>query len=223
MMATILGNVRLKPTGAAATILALVASDGTAASPHAATLGSATATLRDLTDAVHALSVVHGAFPGIVDHAIARTTDDAARDWLSAAGTAMSTERATLIRLASAVGPLPSTPNQAVSQAAILGQRHTLEMLAQSDRNGCATGTALAFVLDWAAVRRVLDSCGDRVGLPAATNFAATASAAQAFVERVETTPAVERAMAFGAQQMLAQHRGLWHLLAARAAARASL
>jgi len=26
--------------------------------------------------------------------------------------------------------------------------------------------------------------------------------------------------MAFGAQQMLAQHRGLWHLLEARAAAR---
>ncbi|MEH3100794.1 DUF6975 family protein [Sphingomonas adhaesiva] len=223
MMATILGNVGLKPTGAAATILMLVASDGTAASPHAATLGSATATLRDLTDAVHALAVVHGAFPGIVDHAMARTTDDAARDWLTAAGAAMTAERSMLIRLASAVGPLPSTPNQAASQAAILGQRHTLEMLAQSDRNGCATGTALAFVLDWAAVRRVLDSCADRVGLRAATDFTATSIAAHAFVEGVDATPPVERAMAFGAQQMLAQHRGLWHLLAARATARAQL
>lgn len=222
-MATIPGNVGLKPIGAAATILALVAADGTAASPHAANLASNAATMRDLTDAVHALSIVHGAFPGIVDHAMAGTADSAARDWLTAAAAAMTSERAMLIRLASAVGPLPSTPQQAASQAAILGQRNTLELLAQSDRNGCATGTALAFVLDWAAVRRVLDCCTGRVGLPAAGDFATIAVAAQEFVETAETTPPVERAMAFGAQQMLAQHRGLWHLLAARAAARAHL
>ncbi|MEH3047975.1 DUF6975 family protein [Sphingomonas adhaesiva] len=222
-MATIVGNVGLKPVGAAATILALVAADGTAASPHASGLATATATLRDLTDAVHALSVVHGAFPGIVDQAMAGTSDSAARDWLTSAATAMTAERAMLIRLASAVGPLPSTPNQAASQAAILGQRNTLEMLARSDRNGCATGTALAFVLDWSAVRRVLDTTSDRVGLPVAVDFSTTALAAQAFVEAVAATPPVERAMAFGAQQMLAQHRGLWHLLAARAEARAHL
>ena len=34
-------------------------------------------------------------------------------------------------------------------------------------------------------------------------------------------TPAVERAMAFGAQQLIAQHSGLWDLMAARAASRA--
>jgi hypothetical protein len=33
-------------------------------------------------------------------------------------------------------------------------------------------------------------------------------------------TPAFERAALFGAQQLLAQHRGLWSLLDARAAAR---
>ena len=36
----------------------------------------------------------------------------------------------------------------------------------------------------------------------------------------IEATASVERAMAFGAQQMLAQHRGLWQLLEARATAR---
>jgi hypothetical protein len=33
-------------------------------------------------------------------------------------------------------------------------------------------------------------------------------------------TPATERAITFGAQQLLAQHRGLWSLLDARASAR---
>jgi len=34
------------------------------------------------------------------------------------------------------------------------------------------------------------------------------------------TSPSVERAIAFGAQQMLVQHRGLWDLLEAREIAR---
>jgi hypothetical protein len=33
-------------------------------------------------------------------------------------------------------------------------------------------------------------------------------------------TPAIERAILFGAQQLLVQHRGLWDLLEARAEAR---
>lgn len=222
-MATIVGSSGLKSSAAAATILALVAADGSEASPHARALTRPDAAMRDMADAVHAFCVVHGAFPGIVDHALSGTAGGAARDWLEAAATAMTAERAMLIRLASAAGPMPSTPNQAASQAAILGQRHALEMLARSDRNGCAIGTTLAFVLDWTAVRRVLAGCASRLGLAMAPDFPATAIAAQAFVETIEATSPVERAMAFGAQQMLAQHRGLWHLLAARAEARAHL
>jgi hypothetical protein len=37
----------------------------------------------------------------------------------------------------------------------------------------------------------------------------------------VADSPSFERAMSFGAQQLLAQHRGLWDLLEARQAARA--
>ena len=37
----------------------------------------------------------------------------------------------------------------------------------------------------------------------------------------VADTPAAERAMLFGAQQLVAQHSGLWDLLEARAASRA--
>ena len=38
----------------------------------------------------------------------------------------------------------------------------------------------------------------------------------------VAASPAVERAMLFGAQQLITQHSGLWDLMAARAASRAT-
>lgn len=205
------------------TILTMVAEDGTAASPHARALMEPAATLRDIADAVHALCVIHGAFPGIVDQAGAGCIDPVARAWLDRAAGAMAAERALLVRLTAAAGPLPSTPGQAASQAAILGQRNALEMLARSDRLGCATGTAIAFVLDWAAVRGVLDGCAKRMALPAGDDFAAHAVEAIALLRATQATAPVERAMAFGAQQMLAQHRGLWQLLKARAVARGEL
>lgn len=209
-----------RPRGCAETILAMVAADGTASALHARELTRPTATLRDIADAVHALCVIHGAFPGIVDHALNSNADPSARAWLSQAAQTMSGERALLVRLTAAAGPLPSTPGQAQSQAAILAQRHALEMLARSDRVGCATGTALAFVLDWQAVRGVLDRCAARMALPVGVAFGDAAAQAMAVLRAVTTTPSIERAMAFGAQQMLAQHRGLWQLLESRAAAR---
>lgn len=209
-----------RPAGRADTILAMVATDGTANAPHARALMQTTATLRDIADAIHALCVIHGAFPGIVDHARNGSVDPLATAWLEQAVVTMSGERALLVRLTAAAGPLPSTPGQAASQAAILGQRNALEMLARSSRAGCATGTAVAFVLDWAAVRGVLDGCARRMALPAGAPFADATAQAIALLRTVEASASVERAMAFGAQQMLAQHRGLWQLLESRAAAR---
>ncbi|KQT33004.1 hypothetical protein ASG29_13040 [Sphingomonas sp. Leaf412] len=201
---------------------ALVAADGTAASQHARALLDPAAPLRDVADAVHALCILHGAFPGLVEHA--RDACDAAdhRAWLDHAVDAMAIERALLARLAAAIGPQPSTPGQAASEAAIIGQRHALDMLARSDRRGCALGTALAFVLDWSAVRRVIDNGAARTGLPATTRFAATIAATHAFLDDLAPALPVQRAMTFGAQQTLAQHRGLWHLLEARASARST-
>ena len=61
-----------------------------------------------------------------------------ARAWLATATHAFAGERAYLARLAVAAGPVPSTPGAGDSDAAVLGQRHAIEMLAQSERNGCA-------------------------------------------------------------------------------------
>ena len=75
-------------------------------------------------------------------------------------------------------------------------------------------------MLDWSAVRHVLDQSAGRTGIDRAEPYAPHATRTLAALNDLATTPAVERAMTFGAQQMLAQHRGLWQLLEARAQAR---
>lgn len=204
----------------AETVETLVESDGTAGAPHAAAMMRPDAPMRDLADAVHALAVIHGAFPGIVDHAQGGALERPVAGWLAVAAYEVARERKLLAQLTATVGPRPSTPGQSAAEAAVAAQRHALTMLARSDRNGCALGTAIAFVLDWGAVRRVLENGAARCGLEVEHRFDGFSAASHALLAELSPTPSVERAITFGAQQMLAQHRGLWGLLEARAAAR---
>jgi hypothetical protein len=206
--------------GSWGTIATLASVDGTATHPMPRTLSGTTVAVRDLTDAVHALCWLHGRHPGVIDHAVVHNHQPAAQDWLESAAAAFTDERTYLARLTAAAGPLPSTPGQAESEAAVAGQRHALDMLAQSDRTGCATGAAIALVLDWAAVRAMLDAAARRFGVEPPASDLPDEMETASLVSALAETPAIERAMAFGAQQILAQHRGLWDLLEARASAR---
>lgn len=210
-------------SSASTAILDLVATEGTAAILYARALAEPRASMRDVADAVHALCLVHGGFPGLVDHALNGAHDAAARAWLNDTAAHVADERVLLARLTAAVGPMPSTPGHAAAEAAILAQRHAIEMLARSDRVGCALGAAIAFVLDWEAIRGVLDACARRVGMAPRARFSGRAEAARAMLSELAVGAGMARAMAFGAQQTLAQHRGLWHLLEARAGARPPL
>lgn len=205
---------------------ALVAADGTAAHSyaHRASTGVARDTLlslSDLADAAYYLCMLHGRHPGVIDHAATRSADNAARQWLIETGDAFARERAYLTQVTVAVGPAPSTAGQADCETAVSQQRHALDMLAQSDRRGCAMGAAMALVLDWRAVRHVLDMAALRAGLePHACTLpdrAMTLDVARA----IGGDDAIDRAIQFGARQLLNQHRGLWDLLAARADVRA--
>ena len=201
-------------------IAALVDADGSARHPHLLRLLKPRAPRRDLADAVHALCAVHGSHPGLVDEALAHCAQPDACTWLAEVAAAFARERAAIALLAAAAGPLPSTPGQAETEAALAGIRHAAEMLARSDRGGCATGAAAALAGDWAVIRFVLARAADCFAvdlpgpeLPSEANTAASLAIFGA-------SPAAERAMNFGARQLLAQHRGLWDLLESRAAAR---
>lgn len=203
-------------------LVSLVTNDGTAGHRYPLTeeLTSGREAMRNLADAAHYLCVLHGRVPGVIDHAQQATAHPAAKGWLAAAAEAFAAERALLTRLAVATGPQPSTPGQAECEAAVLQQRHALEMLARSERAGCALGAAFALALDWAAVRAVLEAAARRVSIAPGDCALPDEEETRTVAMIVADTTSFERAMSFGAQQLLAQHRGLWDLLEARQQAR---
>jgi hypothetical protein len=175
---------------------------------------------RALADLIHYLCTLHGRYPGVIDHAAARITDPAGRAWTAQATYAFAGERAYLARLAVAAGPVPSTPGAASSDSAVHAQRHALDMLAQSERGGCALGAAMAVVLDWADVRVALDAAARRFGVEPPPYHAADRAAIAGLADHLASARPAQRGLLFGAEQILLQHRGLWDLLETRHGAR---
>lgn len=206
--------------GASGTLTALVAADGSAAHPYLARLGSGVVPLRDLGDLAHQICLLHARHPDLFEQAAAQSRQPAAAEWLAESVRAFAAERAYLVRVVAAAGPMPSTPGQAASETAVTAQRHALDMLAQSDRTGCADGTAIALALDWPAIRTVLDILAGRAGIEPPACALPPVFETETVIDVLAASLPVERAMMFGAQQMLAQHRGLIDLLEARASAR---
>ena len=172
----------------------LVAAEGTGSHLYAASveLLSGRFATRNLADAVHYLSTLHGRNPGVVDHAALRTAHEAARQWMLQTINSFVVERNYLTKLAVAVGPLPSTPGQAESE----------------------------LVLDWTSIRGLLNVAADRVGVEMPECTLPSPAACHELVVALAKSPGVERAMAFGCAQLIGQHRGLWDLLEARQFAR---
>jgi len=206
----------------AETLLARVAGEGCARHPYLNALLEASGrhSGRDIADAIHLLCSLHGRYPGLVELALQRCPKGPVQDWLTRASEGFERERLYLVRLTSAVGPLPSTPGAAETEASLMAARHALETLAVSERNGCALGAATALVGDWWPIRRLLDRAAARVGTePPAPSLPDEASVV-AIIDSGALTPASSRALAFGSEQLLLQHRALLDLLEARAEAR---
>lgn len=220
-----MASVSVEKAGGARTgalLFACVAEHGSGAHPYFASeaLLEGPDSARNLADAIHFLCALHGRQPGVVDHAFLRAGETGARTWLDTAADSMRAERQFLTRLAVAAGPVPSTPGGAGSETAVNGQRGALATLAQSDRRGCAVGAAFAFAIDWQPVRGLLDATARRLGVePPIVRLSADDPLA-AIADEAGASPAIERAMLFGAQQLALQHHGLWDLLEARQQAR---
>lgn len=215
-------SVNAQPVSVAEAQLARVAGGGCARHPHLNALleSSGPHASRDMADAVHLLCSLHGRYPGLVEIALQRCTDEHARAWLDRAAEAFERERLYVVRLTSAVGPLPSTPGAAETEASLVAARHALETLATSERKGCALGAATALVGDWWPVRRLLDRASARVGLECPAPSLPDESSVIEVIGLASDTVASERALAFGGEQLLLQHRALFDLLEARASAR---
>ena len=217
-------SVNHQPVSVAEAQLARVAGDGTARHSHLNALLEASGpyAASDLADAVHLLCSVHGRYPGLIEIALQRSPAGEAREWLDHAAESFERERLYLVRLTSAVGPLPSTPGSAETEASLLAARHALETLASSERKGCALGAATSLIGDWWPIRRLLDRASTRVGLECPAPSLPDEASVVEVIGRASDTAASERALSFGGEQLLLQHRALFDLLEARAAARAA-
>jgi hypothetical protein len=195
---------------------------GSGAHAHAADLAGPLAPYRarDLDDFVHLLCAVYGRQPTVSELALGSAPPAPVRAWLEQTSAAFERERLYLVRLTSAVGPIPSTPGAAETEAALLAQRHALETLARSERGGCALGATTALVADWAALRPLLDKVAARVGVDVPACALPGEDSIAAVLEEGASSMAAERAIRFGAEQLLLQQRALFDLLEARSEAR---
>ena len=202
--------------------VARVARQGSADHAYVAALRSASGpeAARDLADAVHLLCSLYGRHPGLVELALQNCPEGPVRDWLRGASDAFERERLYLVRLTSAVGPLPSTPGSAETETVLSAQRHAIETLALSERRGCALGATTALVADWAAVRTVLDRAAARMSVEVPPSSLPGVNSVVGVIDAGVDGAASERALGFGAEQLLLQNRGLFDLLEARASAR---
>lgn len=216
-------SVDLQPVSVAEAQLARVAGGGCARHPYLNTLleASGAHSGRDLADAVHLLCALHGRYPGLIEIALQRRPKGDVEAWLSRASEGFERERLYLVRLTSAVGPLPSTPGAAATEASLVAARHALETLAMSERSGCALGAATALIGDWWPIRRLLDRAAARSGLDCTAPSLPDELSLIDAIDAEAVSPASARALVFGGEQMLLQHRALFDLLEARAEARA--
>ena len=175
---------------------------------------------RDLADAVHLLCSLHGRYPGLIELALQLCPAGSTQEWLSRASEAFERERLYLVRVTSAVGPLPSTPAAAETESSLSAARHALETLANSERKGCALGAATALVGDWWPIRRLLDRAATRAGLECPAPSLPDEASVVGVIGGACDDSSIDRALAFGGEQLLLQHRALFDLLEARASAR---
>jgi hypothetical protein len=171
----------------------------------------------DIADIAHFLTIIHGRHPGVIDHAATKIVEHSAREWLVQAMDGFITERAFLTRLTVAAGPITNAaPGAEASTSAVLGLAKAMDLLAQSDRRGCALGASLALVLDWWTLRPALNAIALRIGMEPPQCRLPEYSATATLGEDLLDEPERERAIGFGARQLLMQHKGLWTLLDSR-------
>ena len=174
----------------------------------------------DLADAVHLLCALHGNHPGLIAIAASRSEDENVRSWLAGTSESFERERSFLLHLTAAVGPIPSTPGAAETESSLSAARHAVETLANSERTGCALGAVCALVADWPAIRAVLDRAALRSGIEGPVPTLPDRAALGEVIDHVAASPAAARALAFGSEQLLLQHRAVFALLEARSESR---
>ena len=88
---------------------------------------------------------------------------------------------------------------------------------------GCAIGAVCGLLNDWQAIRAMLDTAAERLGLSPTPLALPDEEATAAMLDALPDRPRLDRTVGFGARQVHIQHCGLLDLLQTRAEARAEI
>lgn len=177
---------------------------------------------RSLADAVHGLAYLYARPSRISDVIVDRDDHPEVIDWIAATIKTFDRERMYLMRVLVGAGPVPGTPGEVKSNAIMTAQVTAIDTLARSERLGVALGAALAKIIDWHDLRRVIDAAADRFGIDRAPNLLPDRDGSLAAASVAAAAAPIDRALGFGARQLLVQHHAFWSLLQSRDQARRS-
>jgi hypothetical protein len=169
-----------------------------------------------IADIAHFMCISHGRHPGIIDHASSKILEECARDWLVDAIEGFIAERSLLNELTVCAGPITRQSGQEKITSILTHQHKSFEMLATSDRHGTAAGAAIAFVVDWHLNREIFEVCALNLNIEPRQCRLPSIEACKNLASELAISENIKRALLFGAQQLLAQQRGLWNLISAR-------
>lgn len=169
-----------------------------------------------VADIANFLNLSHGEIPGIVDNAATKIRDNIAQEWLFQSINAFRAERNYLNKMAVAAGPVRRMRGQEKITAILTTQARSFEMLTTSDRYGCPAGAAFGFILDWQETRPFLMELARTLGIAMHENPFPSPQMTYELANKLAVDGIVRRAISFGAEQIVAQQRGLWKLIAAR-------
>ncbi|WP_164114466.1 hypothetical protein [Sphingorhabdus sp. Alg239-R122] len=211
-------KIAMSKSGGTAKLESCIRSDGSAAHPYADSLLAAPhiANAADSADVSHFFCLLHGHLPSVFDHALGHSADPDMRTWLIKAADDFAQERAFLTKLTVAAGPIASTAGQDQCNALVLEASNALAMLAQSEREGCAFGAAIALASDWHIIRRIMDNIALKVSTESPPLQLSEQGTNFALLSKLAGDKAIYRAIHFGMTQMLAQHRAIWDLMGSR-------
>ncbi len=168
-----------------------------------------------LLDAVHHIVLIHGRFPGLFEEARRNSPPSAEHfGWLRALAAGFSRERLMLAQLLAHSPSTPAQPTSIEGQLSFEAFGRDILALSRSERPGCALGAAFALALDWASIRAVLDRASALFEYSAPPT--SMPSDEQIFENLAHVDPDLERAMLFGAKELLLRHERLWAMLEAR-------
>ncbi len=173
----------------------------------------------DIADVAHYLCLLHGRYPGLMDNLADRMVASG-DNFFSELAERFTAERRLLTDLTVAAGPIGRLLGEDRSMNIVEQLRVSIDLLARSDREGCALGAAAAMLTEWKHIRPALNAVASRLSVKTA-EFDYDALSAQ-MLERVASYPEKrhQRAIAFGVKQLCHQHEQFWLLLNNRCAAR---